>query len=110
MCQTRVLTIRGKTVISCCAGCKMYYIWHHNLVLNFPAIGFTSFKEVVDTICFESNSLPFPDGEDRIILHTPNDDISFTFDPEELEDFRAALSEATYMNEVYMLMERDTGH
>lgn len=87
----------------------MYYIWHHNLVLNFPAIGFTSFKEVVDAICFESNSLPFPDGEDRIILHTPNDDISFTFDPEELEDFRAALSEATYMNEVYMLMERDTG-
>ncbi|WP_317044343.1 DUF6686 family protein [Pedobacter ginsengisoli] len=107
MCQPRVLTSTGKTVISCCASCKMYYIWHHNLVLNFPAQGFSSFKDVVSTICFESNSLPFPDGQDRIILHTPNDDISFAFDLTELEDFRTALAEAAYMNEVYMLMEKE---
>lgn len=110
MCQTRVLTTRGETVISSCMGCGMYYIWHRNLVLTFPSAGFDSFKEIVGKISFESNSLPFPDGNQRIILHTPSDDISFAFDQEELEDFREAVLEASYMNEVYTLMGRDSGH
>ncbi len=109
MCQTRVLTSKGKTVISNCTNCKTYYIWHHNLVLTFPVNGFASFRETVNSISFDSNSLPFPDGHDRIILHTPNDDISFAFDAGELEDFRAAILEAEYMNEVYLLMERGAG-
>ena len=109
MCQTRVLTSSGKTVISNCIGCRMYYVWHCNLALSFPEAGFNSFKEIVDTVCVKKNLLPFPDGHDRIILHTPNDDISFVFDLEELEDFKLALAEAVYMNEVYMLMEREPG-
>lgn len=109
MCQTRVLTNKGQTVISSCMGCGMYYIWHQNLVLSFPAKAFRSFREVVTAVCFESNAQPFPDGQERIMLNTPNDDISFAFDEEELEDFRAAIAEAEYMNEVYQLMEREPG-
>ena len=88
-------------------GCGMYYVWHNNLVLNFNTVAFDSFREVVNTICFESNCLPFPDGNERLILHTPNDDISFAFDEEEFEAFRCAIDEAIYMNTVYELMGKE---
>jgi len=42
--------------------------------------------------------------QDRIVLHTPQEDISFAFDDEEFEDFKAAIDEAIYMNEVYLIM------
>ena len=107
MCQTRVLATKDQTVISSCIGCGMYYVWHNNLVLNFSTPAFDSFREVVDTINFEHNCLPFPDGNERLILHTPNDDISFAFDEAEFEAFRAAIDEAIYMNEIYSLMRNE---
>jgi hypothetical protein len=87
----------------------MYYIWHNNLVLNFSEAAFDSFQEVVNSLPFGRNSLPFPDGHDRVILHTPNDDISFAFDEEEFDDFCNAIDEAIYMNEVYTLMNKEPG-
>lgn len=106
MCATRVLSTRGQTVLSSCMGCGVYYLWHNNLLLNFTESAFKSFREVVNSLPFEQNSLPFPDGEERIVLHTPNDDISFAFDEDEFEEFKIAIDEAIYMNEVYMLMSK----
>lgn len=106
MCKTRVLSTKGDTVVSSCVGCKMYYLWHSNLLLNFTKEAFDSFREVVNSLPFHSNSLPFPDGEERIILHTPNDDICFAFCHDEFETFKTAIDEAMYMNEVYMLMSK----
>lgn len=104
MCTTRILSTKGATTVSSCVGCKVYYIWHNNLLLNFPQQAFISFREVVFSLTFAKASLPFPDDEERIILHTPNDDISFAFDMYEFEDFKAAIDEAIYMNEVYSMM------
>lgn len=106
MCKTRVLSTKGETVISSCVGCKMYYLWHSNLLLNFTAEGFESFREVVNSLPFQKNSLPFPDDVERIILHTPNDDICFAFCYDEFETFKAAIDEAVYMNEVYVMMSK----
>jgi hypothetical protein len=106
MCKTRILTTKGETVISSCMECRMYYIWHNNLVLNFSELAFGSFQEVVNSLPFDRNALPFPDGDDRIILHTPYDDISFAFDEDEFHSFRSAIDEAIYMNEVYTLMNK----
>ncbi|WP_316789153.1 DUF6686 family protein [Pedobacter frigoris] len=104
MCKTRVLSTKGATVISSCIGCQVFYIWHNNLVLNFTQEAFVTFKDVLENTPFHKNSLPFPDNEERIILHTPNDDISFAFSYEEFEEFKAAISEAIYMNDVYAIM------
>lgn len=104
MCQTRILSTKDQTVISNCIGCKMFYIWHNNLLLNFTEEAFASFKEVVFNMPFNNNCLPFPDQEERIVLHTPNDDISFAFEYDEFETFKSAIDEAIYMNEVYTLM------
>ena len=106
MCKTRVLSTKGDTVISSCMGCKMYYLWHNNLLLNFSMDAFEAFRGVVFSLPFHKNSLPFPDDEERIILHTPNDDICFAFCYEEFESFKLAIDESIYMNEVYQLMSK----
>lgn len=106
MCKTRILSTKDQTVISSCIGCGMYYIWHNNLLLNFTTEAFNSFRDVVQDLPFHNNSLPFPDDEERVILHTPNDDICFAFEYEEFQLFKDAIEEALYMNEVYVLMSK----
>ncbi|WP_316835171.1 DUF6686 family protein [Pedobacter nutrimenti] len=106
MCKTRVLSSRGNTVLSSCTGCGVYYLWHNNLLLNFTEEALLSFREVVNSLPFEDNSLPFPNGEERIVLNTPNHDICFAFEEDEFEEFKIAIDEAIYMNEVYQLMRK----
>ncbi|HWW41702.1 DUF6686 family protein [Pedobacter sp.] len=106
MCKTRVLSTRGNTVLSSCTGCGVYYLWHNNLLLNFTEEAFLLFREVVNSLPFEDNSLPFPNGEERIVLNTPNHDICFAFAEDEFEEFKIAIDEAIYMNEVYQLMRK----
>ena len=106
MCKTRVLSTKGDTVVSSCMGCKMYYLWHNNLLLNFTSEAFESFRAVVNSLPFHKNSLPFPDDVERIILHTPNDDICFAFCYDDFETFKQDIDEAMYMNEVYVLMSK----
>jgi hypothetical protein len=105
MCINKILSQKGQTIISNCIGCKTFYIWHDNLMLSFSEEAFSSFKEVLNSLSFEDRCLPFPGGEERIILHTPHDDISFAFAEEEFELCKAAIDEAIFMKEVYELMQ-----
>lgn len=106
MCKTRVLSTKGETVVSACIGCNMYYLWHNNLLLNFTADGLETFRGVINSLPFHKNSLPFPDDTERIILHTPNEDVCFAFAYDEFELFKAAIDEAMFMNEVYVMMNK----
>lgn len=74
-------------------------------MLSFTREAFISFKLVVNSVSFESSCLPFPGGLQKIILHTPNEDISFSFAEEEFELFKEAIEEAIYMKEVYALVQ-----
>lgn len=104
MCNTIALSTKGETAISSCMNCHVFYLWHNNLLLTFPTAAFTAFHEVVEALSFHQNCLPFPDDEDRVILHTPNDDICFAFRFEEFELFKEAMAEAIYMDNVYSLI------
>ncbi len=104
MCLTRILSTKDQTVITSCLACKAFYIWHNNLMLSFTHKTFTTFQELLNSLSFNESSLPFPDMEERIILRTPNDDISFAFTETEFEQFKAAVAEAIYMKEVYLLL------
>lgn len=53
---------------------------------------------------FDERSLPFPDGQERAVLRTPHQDISFTFTQPEWADFKAAMDEAACLLEVYSLI------
>ncbi len=109
MCKTQVLSSKKHTAITHCPGCNVYYVWHNNLVLSFSQQDFSNFRKIIEHAAFGDTSLPFPDQKDRILLRTPNDDISFAFTRKELESFKGLLNEAVYMNEVYTLMRTEPG-
>lgn len=105
MCETKVLARKGAVLVSRCANCGTIYIWQNNLVLNFSDAQFVSFKKFVYEMDFAERSLPFPDGEERAVLRTPDNNISFAFTDDEWHDFKSALDEAGCMMEIYRLIE-----
>lgn len=105
MCETKVLSQVGESVISRCAECRCIFIWHNNLILSFTIDQFIQFRNFAADLKFDSHSFPFPDGEERIVMRTPVNDIQLTFTPDQWENFHAAMEEAAYMHEVYDLME-----
>ncbi|TZF83706.1 hypothetical protein FW774_09530 [Pedobacter sp. BS3] len=104
MCQTIVLSSKESVVISQCMDCKMLTIWHQNILLTFTPAQFRAFKSYTAKLNIEESLFPFPDGEERLILHTPYHDIRFTFTLEEWEDFKIALNEAVYMQNIYQMI------
>jgi len=109
MCKTIVLSSGEHTSISHCPCCKVFYVWHNNLVLSFDDHEFSYFKDIIDHASFQDTCLPFPDKTDRILLRSPQEDISFAFTNPELEKFKSLLNEAVYMKEVYTLMGTEPG-
>ena len=104
MCQKITLSKKGVAHISYCSQCKFIYIWHHNIMLTFSITQFKAFKKHTESPDFNEDFYSFPDGENRLILHTPNSDICFSFTEDEWTNFYAAMEEAEYMQEVYQLI------
>jgi hypothetical protein len=106
MCQTLVLSRQGKVTISQCMECKILTLWLHNLLLNFSPEQFKSFKDFTSQLDIEESMFPFPDGEERLVLRTPNKDICLSFTIEEWEDFHTAMDEAEYMQDIYRIINQ----
>jgi hypothetical protein len=104
MCQSTVLTQKGAAIISQCMDCKLITIWHHNLLLNFTPGQFKAFKDFTINLDQADYFFHFPDGDERLVLRTPNNDICFAFTEEEWDNFRVAMEEAEYMQDVYDLL------
>ena len=105
MCDAKILSQKGSTVISRCSDCRGLFIWNNNLVLNFNPEQFYRFSNFTRDLVIDDYTLPFPDGNDRIVMRTPATDINFTFTPNEWQDFNAAMEEANHMLAIYDLME-----
>jgi len=103
MCLTRELSKKGETIIMGCIECNAFYVFHNNLMLSFKQEEFEIFRADVEDLSFNEGWVPFPDGSKKVILHTPNSDISFSFAAEELELFKTAIAESIFMQEVYIL-------
>jgi len=104
MCETRMLARKGQTHIGDCVHCKTVFLWHGNVLLHFTPDDFVKFSETLDRGAFCDSSMPFPDNRERVIVHTPCYDVSFTFTKPEWEDIRAAVEEALLMQQVYALV------
>jgi hypothetical protein len=105
MCDAKVLSQVGASVISRCQECRCIFIWNNNLILSFSPEQFVQFRDFTVELDFNQHSFPFPDGQERVVMRTPVSDVQFTFNTDEWEDFHAAMDEAIYMQEVYSLME-----
>ncbi|MBW8688055.1 DUF6686 family protein [Chitinophaga rhizophila] len=104
MCSIRPLCNKNNAHISHCANCQTVYIWHNNLLLNFTPQDFQLFYETMQQQDFYDCSVTFPDGEERIIVHSPCRDISFTFNLQEWLDMKEAMNEAILLQQVYDLI------
>jgi hypothetical protein len=104
MCKNHILSERGPVIISQCRECKTLNIWLHNLLLSFTPEKFRAFKNFTAGLDVAECTFPFPDGENRLVLRTPDNDICFTFSIDEWVDFQAAMEEAEYMQDVYALI------
>ncbi|HEU4555868.1 MAG TPA: hypothetical protein VFS25_23690 [Chitinophaga sp.] len=104
MCETRMLAHKGHTHIGHCMQCKTVFLWHGNVLLNFTPDDFIHFSKALNRGKFSECALPFPDNQERVIVHTPCYDISFTFTRAEWEVMVATVQEALLMQEVYTLV------
>ncbi|QHS60940.1 DUF6686 family protein [Chitinophaga agri] len=104
MCSIRQLCNKNSAQISHCANCQTVYIWHNNLLLNFSPHDFQLFHETMQQQEFYDCSMMFPDGEERIIVHSPCRDISFTFTQPEWMDMKEAMNQAILLQQVYDLI------
>lgn len=105
MCQSMILSSKGKTIVSYCSVCDNHYIWQGTFVLTFTPLQFDCFLEEINNKIGAEDMFRFPDGFNRIVLPTPVQEIVFAFSEDEWSDFTTSLQEAYYMREVYRIME-----
>jgi hypothetical protein len=105
MCDSKILSQVGASVVSRCSECHCIFIWNNNLILSFSPEQFIQFKDFTVELDFAEHTHPFPDGQERLVMRTPINDVQLTFTTDEWEDFHAAMDEAMYMQEVYTLMD-----
>jgi hypothetical protein len=74
-------------------------------MLNFTPEDFEQFRYILNRQEFHDCCLLFPDGEERVIVHAPCRDISFTFTRGQLLDLKEAMDESFLMKEVYELIK-----
>jgi hypothetical protein len=104
MCDTRILARKEQAYISQCTHCKTIYLWHGNLLLNFRPDDFSLFREALYQREFCECATPFPDEEERVIIHSPVHDVSFTFSKAEWQNLQSVVDEALLMHQVYALL------
>ncbi len=104
MCENIILSKTGAATISQCMECKVLTLWMRTLLLNFSPEQFRSFKNFTSKLEVDQSLFPFPDGEERLVLRTPHNDICMTFSIDDWEQFQGAMDEAEYMMQVYDMM------
>ncbi len=104
MCETRTLARKEQAFIGHCINCKTVYLWHGNLLLHFTPDEFVQFSTTLHRHEFCEYSMPFPDEEERVILHSPCQDVSFTFTKTEWTILKSTVDEAVMMQQVYALI------
>ena len=100
----RILARNELGFISKPKGLDMVHLCFNNLMINFTQSDFETFRGIVKRIHLENGSIVFPDGRERILLHSPYDGINFSFDLYELHQLVSALDEAYYMQQIYSYM------
>ncbi len=104
MCMTAILTQQGSHTISHCVNCQTLFIYFNQLVLSFKPIQFEVFCDSVNDVSFEHCAVPFPNGEDKVVIRSPHEDIRFAFGIEEWFCLVNLVNEAKLMLQVQQLL------
>lgn len=80
--------------------CKHIGVFYNNLMFSYTYNSFFRFCRFLSEIDFDRDSVPFPDGSDRLMINTYLREIKFSFSEDELHTFRSAFEEAAVLLEV----------
>jgi len=83
----------------------MFFVWHQNLLIQFASLDFSDFLNHIKTYSFFERAISFPDGETRLVIQSPAEELCLVFEEEEWEQFKHALEEALYLGTVYDLLK-----
>lgn len=106
MCQSTILSHRGRTTVSYCAKCLNHYIWQSSFILTFTPYQFDCFLQEIKGRRGKETFINFPDGEERLVLTTPLDEMLLTFSNEEWTDFNCSLDDAFYLRQIQEMLNR----
>ncbi|MGJ1204719.1 DUF6686 family protein [Sphingobacterium lactis] len=104
-CQIKILAKNDMGFISMPAGQNIIHVCFNNLLINFSKEDFFTFRSLVKDIFDDNKPIVFPDGKNRILLHTPYEGINFSFDQFEMLELVKTLDEAFYMEKIYSYLE-----
>jgi hypothetical protein len=105
MCNPVLLKSTSTSHLSQCIECKTIFLWHNNFVINYTLPEFNAFREILNRTSFESNSLPFPDEIERVIVRTPHESINLTFNEQEWHNLKEVLDEGQFVLQIYDMMK-----
>ncbi|WP_207436068.1 DUF6686 family protein [Sabulibacter ruber] len=104
MCDTKPLSQKGSTYVNQCDACDSIFLWHNNVMLTYTPEEFASFIEVISGFAFAKCAQVFPDGEERLVIRTPQRFVSLAFARKEWEDLHEALAAAQHLRQVLALI------
>jgi len=104
MCRPTVIARKGNITVTQCVNCKMINIWNKGVLISFTFQQFHSFVEATRELDFDDYLECSPDGTEIVVLATPYPDISLVFTRNEWISFFVALSEASYMQQIYSMV------
>lgn len=104
MCKPTVIARKGNITVTHCVNCKMVNIWNKGVLISFTFQQFSSFVEATKNLEFDDYLESNPDGSEIVVLATPYPDISLVFTRDEWYNFFAALTEASYMQQIYKMV------
>jgi len=102
--KLKILTWHDSGFISIHEGYDLIHLCFNNLLLNFTLKEFCAFRRMTKALLVDECRIPFPDGSNKVIPHTPYEGINFSFDPREIRDLVDALDEAYYMQKIHTFL------
>lgn len=92
-CRYETLSRGEDHLVSRCRGCKRISLHFQSLLMSFTEQDFVAFKTSVTCMDFEVHAISFPNGQRKVILNSPHEDLRICFGLEELERFQDILNE-----------------
>lgn len=95
-----VLIQKDNLCIEQCSCCDNIHLMYQNLLLKFTPKSFADFEAALSKLEFETRTVSFGDGSDKMLINTPQKEIQLCFTKTEFKLLRDSLKEALLMLEV----------
>lgn len=104
ICRPKLLVQKENFYIAQCKHCQRIGLAYKNILAGYSPEEFENFSESVNKLEFQKHCIPFPDGNNQIIIHTCHQNIQFSFTKEEFTELVIGLIEAKMLLEAQKIL------